>query len=97
MERRELGGGAPLSATAGVASAIFVRDNPSRKKIIIGNDSDSVIYLSQSNQAVLNKGIPLRVGAVLIDEPDIFGRIYTGVWSAISLAGSKNLAYLEVR
>lgn len=65
--------------------------------MIIGNDSDTKAYLSMSELARLNAGIPLAAGQVLIDEPDVFGRIYQGPWSVITTAANKNICFIEVR
>lgn len=92
MEWRELGGGAPLNATVGVASSIVVAAVQQRKKLILTNDSDTDIYLARGDNARLNAGIRLNAaGGSFIDEPDNIGRMYSGPWAAISSAANKNL------
>lgn len=89
---RELGGSAPFNATVGVASAVVVLPVNRRSKIVFTNDSDTVIYLARADQARINAGIRLNAaGGSFVDEPDTFGRIYCGPWSAISTAATKNL------
>ena len=94
----ELGGAPPLAATVGTTSVIVLRSNPTRKKVVFINDSDTAIYLARSQTAVVNAGIRLNAtGGAFVDEPDVYGRMYTGEWSAISSAATKNLCISEDR
>jgi hypothetical protein len=94
--RADIGGGPPLGVNCGVASIIAVRDNPYRRKIVLVNDSDTVIYVSKFDVAVINAGIRLNAnGGAVVDEPDQKGYIYTGPWSAISTAATKRLCIQE--
>lgn len=99
LERRRdtsRGGGPPLSVTVGTNTGIGIRDNQNRRKVTLTNDSDTVIYASKFDQAVLNAGIRLNAnGGGFIDEPDPYGYIYTGPWSFISSAANKNLCFIE--
>jgi len=93
-----LGGAPALFATVGTTSAIVVRESLRRKKIVFVNDSDTHIYLARAENAALNAGIRLQSnGGTLIDEPDAFGRMYYGPWSAITSAANKNLCISEDR
>lgn len=94
--RTDVGGGPPRAYACGVASINVGRDDPYRRKITFTNDSDTIIYLAKSDQAVLNAGIRLNAnGGSLIDEPDTKGYIYTGIWSAITSLANKNLCVQE--
>lgn len=56
------------SATVWASSTeILAADNKGRKIVIITNDSDSTIYLSFDEDAVLNQGIPLGAGSSYIN------------------------------
>jgi len=91
-----IGGGPPRSFAVGVASLICLRDNPNRRKVTIINDSDTTVYLSKFQEAVVNAGIRINAaGGVMIDEPDNLGYIYTGPWSAISGGAAKNITIIE--
>lgn len=89
-------GSPPLSITAGITSLLLVRSNPTRMRISIINDSDTIVYLTRGESARLNTGIRLNAhGGSLIDEPDTLGRLYTGPWSVISSAAGKNICVSE--
>lgn len=79
------------SATMGAASAQIVAAKTTRISLTLVNDSDSVIYISKSATAVLNKGIRLNEYGGSVSFSD-----YTGVVSGISSDANKNLTYIEV-
>ena len=79
----ELPGSSPRAASVTTASSIVVRENQGRKKLVLCNDGADVIYVVRGQSAVINSGIRLPTGAVLVDEPDTLGRMYLGPWSAI--------------
>ena len=93
----DIGGGTPGFATVGVVSAIALSQNPRRKKVVFCNDSVNVIYLARSGTAYLNRGPRLAPGGSVVDEPDIYGRIYTGPWAAIAAGAGSNLTISEDR
>lgn len=89
-------GAPPVSVATGTTSILVARANQARMKMILINDSDTTIYITRGDFARLNAGIRLNAnGGSLVDEPDSLGRIYTGPWSAISSAASKNLCVSE--
>ena len=94
----DIGGASPSFATVGVASAVAVPQNPRRKKVVLTNDSVNIIYLARGETAYLNRGPRLNAnGGALTDEPDIYGRIYTGPWAAIATGAGSNLTFSEDR
>lgn len=95
-------GGAPVtppsgrSVSVGTSSTLVAPDRPTRKKISIQNDSDTIIYLVKGSTAIINSSLRLNPdGGSLVDEPDAKGYFYTGAWAAISSAASKLLLVSE--
>lgn len=89
-------GGVPRSVSVGTSSVVISPPNRRRRRIVIVNDSDTTIYVAKGSTAALNAGIRLSAnGGSLTDESDMFGYIYSGPWSAISSAASKNLCVNE--
>ncbi len=98
QEDTSQGGGPPQAFPVTNASQIVVRDNQGRKKVTFFNDSAVRMYLAKSDLALINAGIPLQPGGMLIDQPDNRGYIYTGPWTAVStVAGPSALAISEDR
>jgi len=98
MPARDVGiGGRPGgNATVGTASSVVLKANMYRKRVALINDSDTVIYISKSEVAALNRGMRLNAnGGNYTDQPDHDGYIYCGPYSAISSAANKNLAIQE--
>mgnify|MGYP007059453664 CR=1 FL=1 len=82
------------SVTVGSSSTSVLTANPTRKTVILTNDSDESIYVSLSGTAVMNQGIRLNSsgGAIVVD----LDGIYTGAITAICSSGSKNLCVSEL-
>lgn len=98
FELLELGGGIPSLVALSTTSLVVARDAPSRKKIIFCNAGINDIWLARGQYAILNAGIYLQAnGGILVDEPDSFGRIYTGTWAALSSSGTSTLSISEDR
>lgn len=78
-------------ATVGVASSLILSANGSRISATFTNDSDSTIYLSKGQPAVVGSGIRLNAsgGALINDE-------FTGDIYAISSGADKNMCISEV-
>lgn len=94
----ELGGGPPTQLALSTTSAIAVRACYTRKKLVLCNNTLIDIWLSRSDSAVVNAGILLQAsGGSLVDEPDTWGRIYMGPWSAIAASGTPILSISEDR
>jgi len=75
----------------GATDTTILASNADRKKAIIVNDSDEVIYLNLSATAVMNEGIRLNAnGGSYIEE------MYTGEISGICASGSKNVTITEI-
>lgn len=86
----------PSVAIVNVASAVIVPQNLSRRRLVITNHSATRIFLGQGADAILNGGMPLNAGGgSMVDQPDIFGWIFTGNWYAIAAAGPLNVAISE--
>ena len=86
----------PRVGVVGVVSAPLVPLYLSRQRLVITNHSATRIFLGQGADAILNGGIPLNAGGGnLVDEPNEFGWIFTGIWYAISTAGPLNVAISE--
>lgn len=86
----------PQAGVVGVASAVAVPLNLSRRRLVLTNISANRMFLGQGADAILNGGIPLNAnGGVLIDEPDQHDWIFTGNWYAISAFAAQNLAISE--
>lgn len=79
----ELPGSSPRAASVTTTSSIVVRENVNRKKLVLCNDGSDVIYLCRGQSVAVNTGIRLPSGAVLVDEPDVFGKMYLGPWAGI--------------
>ena len=93
---QELPGATAKTQAVGVASVVIATENPRRAKLIICNAGVVDCYLARINGATLNSGILLLAnGGTIIDEPDTLGRIYTGVWSAISSGAGTTLSISE--
>lgn len=86
---------APGSATMGTASAQIVAADPLRRALILVNDSDSPIYISQGQTAIVNKGIRLNAnGGAYEHDVKKYG-LPTGDFYGISTGSSKNLTVTE--
>lgn len=93
---KESGLARPGSTVAGTVSINIVQPNGRRKKMTIINISDTRVFLNKGTHATLNAGIALNAGGgVMVDEPDIEGRIWKGAWSVITSAATKNISWLE--
>jgi len=84
-------------STLGTTSLQFLQDEPRRAKLILCNDSPNNIFLSMLGKAVVNEGIFLIAnGGSYCEEPDVYGRIFTGVWSGIATVAGSILTICEV-
>jgi len=92
----ELPGGSPRAASVTTTSTIVVRENQGRKKLTLVNDGADIIYLCRGERAAINTGIRLNAnGGSLCDEPDVYGRLYLGPWSAIVITTTSVLTIAE--
>ena len=92
----ELPGSSPRAVSVTTTSAIVVRENRGRKKLVLCNDGSDIIYLVRGQTAVINTGIRLNAnGGSIVDEPDILGRMYLGPWSAIVATTTSVLTIAE--
>ena len=68
------------SVTVGVTSVVVLQANRHRTGAIICNDSDTAIYLTLGNPAVLNSGIRLNAngGVYEINNTNLYRGIITG-------------------
>lgn len=86
----------PRNYTVLVApGGIGVRDYPNRKRLALTNLGAAEVFAAKNPQALLNAGLPIQPNQMLIDEPDVYGRIYTGAWSFVSVAGGEVVAINE--
>lgn len=98
MYARDLVGCVPQVVTLSTASQIILRDYPQRRKVVISNASGIGVWLARSQTAIVGSGIYLAPnGTVLVDEPDVYGSIYRGPWSAIAVSGSPTIGISEDR
>lgn len=77
--------------TVGASSTKVLDRNPMRTMVVIANDADETIYLAIDEDAVLNKGIRLKVAdtiSLFDGSPGLRGQI-----NAICTSGQKNLAW----
>ena len=86
--------------TVGSSSTLALAANGARKRAILTNDSDEVIYLNLNGAAAeANKGIRLNAsgGSVTIDNSDDNQTGYNNTTAiyAICASGSKNLCVHE--
>jgi len=96
MYASELGGSRSGFTVVGVASVLVLQANRYRKKSQLTNDSANVIFVDKGPEAALNSGIRLNAnGGVWENEPDTFGRLWTGPISAISAVAAQNLCWTE--
>lgn len=93
-----LGGGPPFSVALSTTSAVVVRACWTRKLIVFSNASTIGMWLARADNATANAGIYLAPnGGSLVDQPDMFGRIYSGPWAALSASGTPTLSISEDR
>lgn len=93
---RELPGSVPRNNALSTTSAAILTANPRRRLVVISNDDTAIVcYLARGQTAIVNAGIRLGPGETLIDQPDIFGRMYYGVWSAVAASGTPELTVSE--
>jgi len=77
------------------SSTVIRQFNERRRRIIFVNDGATTIYLHKSAVAITGSGIRLNAnGGSYEDLPDSQGRIYLGMWTAISSAAC-NLGFTE--
>lgn len=87
---------ANLGFTIGTASVVILSPNPWRKKVTLVNDSDTIIFITKGDIAILNTGARLNAaGGSMTIEPDTAGYIWKGAISGISSAATKNLCVTE--
>lgn len=96
MVYAEIGGSRSGFATIGAVSAQVIPFNGNRKEAVIVNTSvNDVSFHKGDSPAVLNSGITLRSGGVMIIEPDSMGRIWKGAIQAISGGAGRNISWTE--
>lgn len=96
MTRDELRGvPRPAGRIVGLASAIIVDANDSRKKITFTNASVDVMWISPGPVAGVGIGHYLAVGGAASDQRDDRGYIYTGPYSALALGAGSQLGIVE--
>lgn len=83
------------AVSVGVATGVALAANASRKYASFQNDSDTIIYLMISANAVLNQGIRLNANGGSYEMSPTTGNLDTRVVNAISSGASKNLLVLE--
>jgi len=97
-----IGGAQPQGVTqgsmpAGTSSTIVLEENRRRHSCLFINDSDTIIYITKGNPAVLNQGIRLNPNGGSYE--DLMcgwdGSIYKGQYSAICSAANKTLLVSE--
>jgi len=83
--------------TAGVASLVVSPPNPERKRLVIINDSDTIVFVNFKDPAVLNIGIRLNAeGGTMIEEDNLPRyECWKGIVCCISTGASKNLCIQE--
>ena len=79
----------------GVASAIIVDANDSRKKITFTNGSATQMWIAPATIAAVGIGHYLAVGGTAADQRDQQGYIYTGPYAAIALGAGAQLGIVE--
>lgn len=97
MDYSEMGGSRSSFTTVGTTTVQVISLNKQRKKLILVNDSNAVIYLAKgTSAAVVGSGIRLNAnGGNAILEPDAYGRIWRGAIQAIANAAGSNLSWQE--
>lgn len=83
------------STTVGVTTTQVLAANANRKYASFQNDSDTVIYLKISSNAVLNQGIRLNSNGGVYEMSINAGNLDTRAVNAISSASGKNLLVRE--
>lgn len=84
------------SESVGIASAIIVPANHLRTLLIITNDSDTDIYLSEGDTAVVGSGVLIKPGGSYTTQHGHRSLPFQGAISAIhGGTGSKNVAISE--
>lgn len=84
--------------TCGTAAIQVLQANSRRKRAVLINDSDTVIYLFKAPPAscALNAGIRLNAtGGSWEESADTLGYLYRGQFSAITSAATKVLTVIE--
>ncbi len=81
------------SVSVGVASTTVLDVTPAPTLIVLSNSSDTDIFVSLGEAAVLNKGILLKAngGTLTLDSAMVVNKIY-----AISAGADKNLCITTV-
>ena len=85
----------PIGRIVGVASAIVVDANDSRKKITFSNGSVNAMWVSPGVVAAVGVGHYVAVNGAAADERDRHGYIYTGPYAAIALGAGSQLGIVE--
>ncbi len=94
----EFGLAKPISVSVLHTLTEVLRANSNRHKLILINDSDTVIYVHYGNLGAVNSGIRLNAnGFGIIDEPDSLGAMWKGqIYAIAAAAGGKILCGYEL-
>ena len=84
------------SQTIAVTTAEIAARREQRHLLVLGNDSDEVMYLAIDDDSVLNEGIRLGVGDTLVIDRNFYQDILNLPFTAISATGGKNMTITEI-
>ncbi len=86
-----IGGSRNVAETLSTGSQAVLTANSRRKGFTLVNDSAIVIYLSKTDPATVNAGIPLTAFGSSYSMPEARGRVWKGPVFAIAVSGTPNL------